>query len=240
MMEKAAADISEIGPAGRVYDTARGNRLLECLALNDLAGIVAVGEFASFGADVHVARGGDVVDEVYFPVSGYASLMASDTDNTGLQVAMVGTEGLLGWESLLGRTTFLLDIYVPEKLRVLRMNVEEIRTLALGNEPWRMAQLGSLTRLFAVATRSALCARFHLLEARLARCLLEIHDHHPEVPIRLTQHTLANLLGVRRSGISTAATHLQVLGLIQYRRGAIRILNRQELEAAACDCYRQP
>lgn len=214
------------------------NRLLGCLASDDLAQVIAVGDVVSFTAEEEIAIGGDFINDVYFPVSGYASLMISGAEATSVQVTFVGSEGVLGWESLLGQKGFLLDVYVPETLRALRVDVGEFRTRAAANERWRGAHLDYLARLFTVVARGVLCARFHVLEARLARCLLEVHDRHPEMPIMLTQNTLARLLGVRRSGVTNAATHLQLLGLIQYRRGEISLLDRRGLEAAACECYR--
>lgn len=237
MMERAIG-IPVAGPGNETYGAAGANRVLGSLSPEDLAVLVAASDLAVFDADAHVAVGGQLISEVFFPISGYASLVISGAEKSSVQVALVGSEGVLGWEALLGQNGFVLDIYVPENLRALRLDVGEFRTRAAANEHWRATQLEYLAKLFTVAARGVLCARFHVLEARLARCLLEVHDRHAQMPIMLTQHTLAELLGVRRSGVTNAATHLQLLGLIQYRRGEIRLLDRKGLEAAACGCYR--
>lgn len=226
------------GPGNQASKDASENRLLDRLAAEDLSQVVALGDVTSFTADARIAVRGDPIREVYFPVSGYASLMLTGSGQPGVQVAFAGREGILGWESLLGRDSFLLDIYVPEALRALRVDVSDFRVRAAANEHWRAIHFEYVAGLFTVVARGVLCARFHVLEARLARCLLEVHDRHVELPISLTQSTLARLLGVRRSGVTNAATHLQLLGLIQYRRGEIRLLDRKGLEAAACECYR--
>lgn len=225
-------------PAGPPWTPAQGNQLLGGLAEEDLAPIVAASEFARFDGDVHLALCGDELTRVYFPVSGYASLIVADGSKSKMHIALVGSEGVLGWESLAGQDQFLFDVYVPETLQALSIEVGAFRSVVAEREHWMMMHLEYLARLFSVAARGVLCARFHTLEARLARFLLEVHDRHPGMPVLLTQSTLARLLGVRRSGVTNAATHLQLLGLIHYRRGEIVIMNRHGLEAAACDCYR--
>ncbi|MCA1778317.1 MAG: Crp/Fnr family transcriptional regulator [Xanthomonadaceae bacterium] len=217
---------------------AQENRLLGGLAEENLARIVAVSEFARFEGDVHLAGCGDKLTRVYFPVSGYASLVVTDATKSQMQIGLVGSEGVFGWESFTGLDQLLFDVYVPETLRALSVDVGVFRSVLADNEHWMMMHLEYLSRLFSVAARGVLCARFHTLEARLARFLLEVDDRHPGKPILLTQSTLSRLLGVRRSGVTNAATHLQLLGLINYRRGQIVIGNRHELETAACDCYR--
>lgn len=236
-MEKVAG-LPAITPGSPLKTAGRKNRLLDTLDSGDLASIIAVSSEVSFSADAHIALAGTPIEEVYFPVSGYASLMVSGQGPSAMQVALVGREGLLGWESLLGREEYLLDLYVPETMQALRIDIAEFAPRNGNQKRWRAGQLAYLTDLFSAAARGVLCTRFHVLEARLARCLLEVHDRHPAVPILLTQSTLAHLLGVRRSGVTNAATHLQLLGLIQYRRGEIRLINRRGLEAAACECYR--
>lgn len=237
-MTPVTAGVSTVDPGSPVSESAVGNHLLENLASGDLAQVVAASELTRFDSDTHIAVGGERISEVYFPLSGYASLMVPNAGDASVQVAFVGREGVLGWESLLDGRAFLLDIYVPETLQALRMDVGEFCLRTAANESWRKSQFKYVAKLFTVASRGVLCARFHVLEARLARCLLEVHDRHPEMPILLTQSTLSTLLGVRRSGVTNAATHLQLLGLIQYRRGEILLIDRKGLEAAACECYR--
>lgn len=232
------AGSSLVVPEDPACMSARDNQLLGALAVDDLARLVEVAEFTSFDGDAHLALRGGKLARVHFPVSGYASLVVSDDSKSQIQIALVGSEGVFGWESLPGRDQFLFDVYVPETLRTLSIEVGAFRTLVAEDEHWMMNHVDYLARLISVAARGVLCARFHPLEARLARFLLEVHDRHAGMPILLTQSTLAHLLGVRRSGVTNAATHLQLLGLITYRRGEITLLDRFGLEAAACDCYR--
>src|SRR5699024_6015082 len=162
----------------------------------------------------------------------------SGGEGSAVQVALAGTESMIGWESLLGASEFLLHAFALEASEVLAIDVDLFRQRVGEMDGWRNDLQVYVRGLLQTIARSSLCARFHLLEERLARCLLEIEDRHDDSPILLTQKTLSQLLGVRRSGVTNAATHLQLHGLIQYRRGEIRILDRAGLEAAACECYR--
>jgi CRP-like cAMP-binding protein len=215
----------------------RGNDLLNVLSTEGLARVLSESDLTCVSVEAGIARIGDSIRSVHFPISGYASLMVSGEENACVQVALVGTEGMIGWEILFGVRHYLLDVFVPESFEALTIDVDHFRQRVMDSIEWRRSIDAYLARLFEVAARGSLCSRFHLLEARLARCLLEIQDRHGNTPIRLTQKALSELLGVRRSGVTNAATHLQLEGLIQYRRGEIRVLDRAGLIAAACECY---
>jgi CRP-like cAMP-binding protein len=217
---------------------AKRNRLLAKLKAEELVPIAAACELVTFSNPAQLARIGDPISTVYFPIDGYASLTVSDEEQSGIQVALVGVEGVLGWETLLGTEQFVLGIDVPESSLALCLSVHEFKSKTSEMNCWRTSLMQYIAGLVGLAARNVLCTRFHVLEARLARCLLEIDDRHLGVPIRLTQGTLAQLLGVRRSGVTNAATDLQLRGLIHYRRGEISLLDRPGLEAVACSCYR--
>lgn len=232
-----AADTLPVGPGHRPSGAVRGNGLLHGLSTEELARVIAAGQPSSFPAEAVILRSGDHIRQVYFPLSGYASLMVSGREDSCVQVALAGTESMLGWECLLGANEFLFHAFALESFDVLAVDASLFLQRAAEMDDWRRSLYAYVRGLFQTIARSSLCARFHLLEARLARCLLEIEDRHDDSPILLTQKALSQLLGVRRSGVTNAATHLQLRGLIQYRRGEIRILDRDGLQAAACECY---
>jgi len=174
---------------------------------------------------------------VYFPVQGFISLVALIEGAPALEVGMVGREGMVGAQLVLGVGTAPLRALVQGPGAAWR-----IETAAFRKELARSAALQrSLSRyiyvLMAQLSTSAGCLRFHLIGPRLARWLLMSQDRAHSDNFRVTHEFLAYMLGVRRVGITTAASNLQRSGLIEYRRGDLKILDRKGLEAMACGCY---
>jgi CRP-like cAMP-binding protein len=174
---------------------------------------------------------------VYFPVKGFISTVATLDDHQPLEIRLIGDEGMLGATLALGVDTVPLRAVVQGTGTAWRM------TLALFQQSLREspALLGMLKRylyvLVAQLSQGNGCNRFHAVEARLARWLLMTHDRAHGNHFHLTHEFLADMLGVRRSGITIAAGALQKRALIGYARGEIRILNRRGLEARSCECY---
>lgn len=237
-MSEPLAPVSTHPAAGPELVAARNNRLLEPLPLDELIDLLSAAETVCLTASDRLAQPGLAIARVYFPISGYAALVVAGQEESGVEVAMVGREGMLGWEGGLGVDQFVVDARVPEGMLALSVDAREFRRRLAATRLLRSGVRNYVAQLFRVVARSAHCTGHHRLEARLARCLLEVADRNDDAPINLTQKTLSLLLGVRRSGVTNAATHLQLVGLIQYRRGEIRILDRRGLEDAACDCYR--
>lgn len=164
-------------------------------------------------------------------------MIAMAEGSRGVEVGMVGDEGMLGSQVALGMVSTPLHALVQGAGESLRMDTSTLRS-ELARSP---ALLDSLHRYLHVQMAqmgmSAACLRFHRLGPRLARWLLMTHDRAHADCFPVTQEFLAYMLGVRRAGVSIAAGVLQRRGLIHYRRGTFTVLDRPGLEALACSCY---
>jgi CRP-like cAMP-binding protein len=180
---------------------------------------------------------GERIREVYFPGKSVVSLLTVVDGRNALEVGLVGPEGMVGIPLALGMGTSPVRALVQGAGDAMRMSTASFRKAYEANPPLRR-QLHRYTHaLMAQITQTAACNRFHVVEARLARWLLMTRDRVGSPQFRLTQEFLSHMLGVRRVGVSQAASTLQRRGLIEYRRGDIRIVDRAGLEAAACACY---
>jgi CRP-like cAMP-binding protein len=180
----------------------------------------------------------DPVDYIYFLNSGMVSMVSSTYEGESLEVGIVTYEGYLGLPIFLKDTASAYRMIVQAEGNALRMKVDTFK--AMCNEHARLQEvLHRYTQsLIREVTQSALCICFHQLEARLCRWLLFCQDAVKSETLHLTQEFLADMLGVRRAGVTGAAGTIQDKGLISYSRGRITILDRQGLEAASCECYK--
>jgi CRP-like cAMP-binding protein len=186
---------------------------------------------------------GAVIRDVYFPTDSVVSLLTVVDDHGALEVGLVGHEGMVGIPLALGIDVSPVRALVQGGGGAMRMSAAGFRR-AFDASPSLQRALHRYTHgLMAQITQTAACNRFHLVEARLARWLLMTRDRVGAPEFRLTHEFLSNMLGVRRVGVTEAASALQERGLIGYQRGEIRITDSPGLEAAACTCYelvRQP
>ena len=213
------------------------NRLLSALPDADRRLIVRVGDTVELIADDVLHQAGTRVRHVYFPIAGFVALIAPVGVHAGLEVAMVGNEGMIGTAVLLGVSASPLAHRVIGGGVALKVGAAQFRR-QLEQSPALRRKLDryACVKMQQIALTAA-CARYHVVEARLSRWLLVAHDHSSLGPFHATHELLAYLLGVRRVGITEAAGGLQKSGLIHYSRGEIAILDRRGLEARCCDCY---
>ena len=174
---------------------------------------------------------------VYFPLTGFVSRVTALAGHPGLELGLVGNEGMLGATLSLGVNGAPMRAVVQGAGAALKMTASQLRHELSRCPCLRQTLNRYLFILLAQLAQIAACARFHEIEPRLACWLLMTHDRAHADYFHLTHAYLADMLGVRRSGISIAAGALQQRGLIRYTRGEINILDRQGLEAASCACY---
>jgi CRP-like cAMP-binding protein len=174
---------------------------------------------------------------IYFPRSGFISLVATASGHAPLEMGLIGTEGMLGASMALGVEQAPLMGVVQGKGSAWRIEASSFRRALASSTSLHRAIDRYLYVLMAQLSQSALCACFHEVEPRLARWLLMTHDRAHADHFHLTHQFLADMLGVQRSAVTIAAGSLQRRGCIHYSRGEIHILSRNALEAASCECY---
>lgn len=213
------------------------NRLLAALARNDrqhfLTGCTPVElEFGEI-----LAEPGEIMSYVYFPSESFISLIMSIDSNSNLEVGLIGDEGMLGISLMLGVEISPLRAVVQGAGPALRMDAAQfMRELEQSPVLKQTLKLYHYVVMCQLALTAA-CTHFHVVEARLARWLLMTQDRAHSDIFHITHVFLAYMLGVRRVGVTRAATSLQNKNLIHYRRGEITVLNREGLKAASCGCY---
>jgi len=213
------------------------NHLIQRLPARDRRRFLALCEPAPLiWADV-LCTPGERTRYAYFPTEGFISLLTLTDGSPELEVGMVGHEGMLGVQLLLGVGTTPLRAVVQGSGMAWRIDAGAFRK-ELKRSPTLQRVLNRyLYVLMAQLTISAGCLRFHQIGPRLARWLLMSQDRAHADSFRVTHEFLAYMLGVRRVGITVAANALQHSGLIAYHRGDLQVLDRRGLEVAACGCY---
>lgn len=174
---------------------------------------------------------------IYFPEDAVVSHLVSFEDGSTVEAAMTGREGFVGFNSLLGQhmPTHWPRITLPGN--ALRMKTEAFKQEFTGGEAFRSLLLEQVGQHAAQIAQRAACISRHKMENRFAVWLLMLHDRTGASELPLTHEFIAGRLGTRRAGISEVAGRFQEQGLISYSRGAVRILDLDPLERAACECY---
>ena len=176
--------------------------------------------------------------DIYFPLSCLVSLLTVVEGHLALEVGMVGREGMVGIALALGIETSPVRALVQGGGAALQLSKAGFLS-ALRSTPSLQRGLNSYVyTLMAQISQTAACNRFHVVGPRLARWLLMTRDRVGSAEFRMTHEFLSHMLGVRREGVTEAASDFQRQNLIEYSRGKIRILDHSRLEAAACSCYR--
>ena len=181
---------------------------------------------------------GEKTRHVYFPIDAVVSLLtAPSAENAALEVGLVGNEGMVGVWLLLGVDAAPLRAVVQGSGLAWRVEAKTFRREMTANRNVRDKFNRYLYVRLVQLAQTAACTRFHVVESRLARSLLMTRDRAHSREFHVTQQLLAHVLGVRRAGVTRAATALRRRKLIRYSRGDIEITDERGLEKAACGCY---
>lgn len=173
----------------------------------------------------------------YFPLDGFVSLVVEVDERPGLEVGMVGCEGMLGAELLLDQMAPPWRAVVQGAGSSWRIKTSDFQQTLADSPGLRRLVARYLAFRVEQLTLAAACERFHEIGPRLARWLLMSHDRAQGDTFHVTHQFLAFMLGVRRVGVTLAASELQRQGLITYRRGELTVLDRLGLQLRACSCY---
>jgi CRP-like cAMP-binding protein len=180
---------------------------------------------------------GDVVTHIYFPNDAIVSLLFDVDKRRTVEVAMEGNEGAVGLAVYLGGVRSCNLAKVRDAGTAMRLNVNALTQCATQRGRLQGLLHKSVHALVTQIAQSGVCSRFHSIDERLARWLLMTQDRVGSHELRATQESIARLLGVRRSGVTAAASGFHTQNMITYRRGRIEILDQRRLRSAACSCY---
>jgi CRP-like cAMP-binding protein len=217
--------------------TPKDNHFLAALPEATYQGLLPFLEGVPLPLGLAVYESGGAQGYVYFPTSSIVSLLYVLADGASAEIAVTGNEGLVGIALFMGGETTPSRAVVqsaghgyPLRAAVLKKEFEA------GGALQRLL-LRYTQALITPMTQTAVCNRHHAVDQQLCRWLLLSLDRLPGKELMMTQELIANMLGVRREGVTEAAGHLQEAGLIHYSRVPITVLDRPQLEARACECY---
>jgi CRP-like cAMP-binding protein len=180
---------------------------------------------------------GDVMRHVYFPTDSIVSLLYVLEDGTSAEISVVGNEGLVGVALFMGGETTLSRAIVQSAGYAYRLIGQLLKEEFHRNGGMQLLLLRYTQALLTQMAQTAVCNRHHSVNQQLCRWLLLSLDRLSGNKLTMTQELIANMLGVRREGVTESAGRLQKLGVIQYERGRITVLNRPQLEELCCECY---
>lgn len=180
---------------------------------------------------------GRPLHHAYFPITGIVSLLYVMENGSSAEIAVVGKEGLVGVSLFMGGDTTPSRGVVQSAGQGYRLRADLLMSEFERSPPVMHLLLRYTQALITQTAQTAVCNRHHSLEQQLCRWLLLSLDRLAGNELKMTQELIANMLGVRREGVTEAAGHLQHDGLIRYQRGHITILDRPGLERRTCECY---
>jgi CRP-like cAMP-binding protein len=213
------------------------NRLLAALPPDEYEHLLPNLQQVSFSLGEVVYEFGGHLDYVFFPTTSIVSLLYTMENGSSAEMGLTGNDGVVGIALFMGGGTMPNRAVVQSAGAAIRLKAKVLQDeFALGGKFQRLL-LRYTQALITQISQTAVCNRLHSVEQQLCRWLLLSHDRLKTDELIMTQELIADMLGVRREGVTVAAGHLQDIGAISYVRGRIKILNRHKLEETVCECY---
>ena len=215
----------------------RQNHLLAALPEADFARIAEHLELVPMPLGKVLYESGSKMNHVYFPTTAIVSLLYVMENGSSAEIAVVGNDGIVGISLFMGGETTPSRAVVQSAGEAYRLKAGLLKDEFNRYGPTMHLLLRYTLALITQMTQTAVCNRHHSVDQQLCRWLLLSLDRLSSNELKMTQELMANMLGVRREGVTEAAGNLQSAGLILYSRGHIKVLDRPGLEARACECY---
>ena len=213
------------------------NQLLAALPEDELARWQPYLELVGLPLGKVLSESGDAPSHVYFPTTVIVSLLYVMENGASAEIAIVGNEGIVGFSLFMGGQSTLSRAVVQSAGQAIRLQASRMMQEFCNSAPVLHLLLRYTQALISQMAQTAACNRHHSLDQQLCRWLLLSLDRLKSDKLVMTQELIANMLGVRREGVTEAAGKLQKAGLISYRRGHIVVLDRNGLEQRSCECY---
>jgi CRP-like cAMP-binding protein len=213
------------------------NHILAALPPGDLTRLSAGIEPARMPLGRVLYESGDTMRHIYFPTTSIVSLLYVMENGASAEIAIVGNEGVVGVSLFMGGETTPSRALVQSAGQAFRVSSQVLKAEFRRGGPLQHVLLRYTQALITQMSQTAVCNRHHSVEQQLCRWLLMSLDRLATNELTMTQKLIANMLGVRREGVTESAGKLQKLGLIEYHRGRITVLDRAGVEKQACECY---
>ena len=215
----------------------RQNHLLAALPADEYARLLPNLEWVSMPLGEVLSEPGIQMRHVYFPTTAIVSLLYVMEDGASAEIAVVGNDGVVGVSLFMGGETTTSRAVVQSAGHAYQLKGQLLKDAFLHAGPMQRLLLRYTQALITQMAQTAVCNRHHSVDQQLCRWLLLSLDRLPSNELVMTQELIANMLGVRREGVTEAAGELQRAGLIHYNRGHIAVVDRPGLEARVCECY---
>ena len=213
------------------------NKLLTGLRDTEFAHLIPLLQPVSLSTGERLAEAGQTMRFIYFPESCVLSCRAEMQDGKSAEVGMIGFEGMAGITAIIGSLPAVHSLNVAVGGSALRVSTDDFKREVLRGDGLQQSLLAYAGEYITQISQRSACAVFHTVEQRFAVWLLLLIDRIKDDVIQITQERIAEHLGVRRAGVTVAAAAMQDAGAIIYKRGELRINDRQKIEAIACECY---